>query len=163
VPLAPELTAALKQWKIQCPNGDLDLVFPAPTGLPTHRSNVLRRGLYPALRHAGLRCVKGLHSLRHSFASILIMQGTPITEVQHLLGHSNPQTTLKVYSHFLRDVNTNSVQLLARNLLGGPSVDTLGSPQTPAIAINDETPLISLGFLAPPAGFEPTAPGLGIL
>ena len=74
IPLSPELVAALRRWKLQCPKGKDDLVFPSPTsetGAPAHRSNVLKRGLYPALTRAKLRRVD-MHSLRHSFASILI-------------------------------------------------------------------------------------------
>jgi len=41
LPAPPELLSALRVWKLQCPKGELDLVFPAPTGAPTHRSNVL--------------------------------------------------------------------------------------------------------------------------
>jgi len=48
-----------------------------------------RRGLYPALRRAQLRRVN-MHSLRHSFASALIAAGTPVTEVQHYVGHASP-------------------------------------------------------------------------
>jgi integrase len=106
--------------------GELDLVFAAPTGLPAHRSNVLRYGLYRALRRAGLRRVD-MHSLRHSFASALIVAGAPVTEVQHLLGHSSPQTTLKVYSHWFANTQSDSVDRLSRTLAGnlGHFLDTL--------------------------------------
>jgi integrase len=77
LPAPPELLSALRVWKLECPKGELDLVFAAPTGLPAHRSNVLRYGLYRALRRAGLRRVD-MHSLRHSFASALIMAGAPL-------------------------------------------------------------------------------------
>ena len=32
LPLVPTLAAALKRWKLACPKGSLDLVFPFPTG-----------------------------------------------------------------------------------------------------------------------------------
>ena len=164
IPLSPELAAALKRWKLQCPKGKDDLVFPASSGAPAHRSNVLKRGLYPALARAKLRRVD-MHSLRHSFASILIAAGTPITEVQALLGHSSAQTTLKVYSHWFKTLKTTSVDTLSKALLGtgGHLVDT-SADQPARIAVNDEEiPVDSAENLAPPAGFEPTAPGLGIL
>jgi len=120
IPIAGELVSALKAWKVQCPKGDLDLVFPAPSGAPAHRSNILKRGLYPALRRAKLRRVT-MHSLRHSFASMLIAADppAPVTEVQALLGHSSPQTTLKIYAHWFHGVETASVENLARALVGG--------------------------------------------
>jgi integrase len=118
VPLVPEVVHALKVWKLQCPPGAGELVFPTPQGLPMHRGTVLRVGLYPALRRAGLRRVD-MHSLRHSFASGLIAQGAPVTEVQHYLGHEKPTTTLKVYSRWFSQSQTDSVARFARGVLSG--------------------------------------------
>jgi Phage integrase family len=107
-----------------------------------------------------------MHSLRHSFASALIMAGAPVTEVQHLLGHSSPQTTLKVYSHWFANTQSDSVDRLSRTLAGnfGHFLDTLdragGSTE---IAESAQVFDITKELMAPPAGFEPTAPGLGIL
>ena len=53
LPLQPELVAMLRTWKLQCPPGQHDLVFPGAGGLPLRRSHVLRAGLYPACRRAG--------------------------------------------------------------------------------------------------------------
>jgi len=48
----------LKKWKLRCPKSELDLVFPNEAGRPLSHSNLLARGLYPALRRAGLRRVR---------------------------------------------------------------------------------------------------------
>jgi integrase len=42
-----------------------------------------------------------LHSLRHSHASILLGNGTPLAVVSERLGHANQNITLGVYSHSL--------------------------------------------------------------
>jgi integrase len=42
-----------------------------------------------------------LHSLRHSFASIHLSSGTPIPVVSQMLGHSDPNIMLGIYSHVL--------------------------------------------------------------
>ena len=165
LPAPSELLSALRIWKLQCPKGELDLVFAAPTGLPTHRSNVLRYGLYRALRRAGLRRVD-MHSLRHSFASALIGAGAPVTEVQYLLGHSSPQTTLKVYSHWFANTKSDSVHRFSRTLAGnfGHFLDTLDrSGGSAGGGYGAEVLDFKRELMAPPAGFEPTAPGLGIL
>ncbi len=39
------------------------------------------------------------HSLRHTFASILVSQGYDVVFVSRQLGHANPAITLKVYAH----------------------------------------------------------------
>src|SRR5260370_29405417 len=89
-----------------------------PEGQPMHRRSALRYGLWQALSRAGLRRVK-MHSLRHSFASALIMAGAPVTEVQSLLGHSSPAVTLKVYSHWFKNIEPDSIDKLASGLTGG--------------------------------------------
>lgn len=40
-----------------------------------------------------------LHDLRHTYASLLIEMGTPVTDTAAALGHSSPKVTLSVYSH----------------------------------------------------------------
>jgi Phage integrase family len=52
-----------------------------------------------------------IHTLRHSFASIHLMQGTSITEVSAMLGHSNVNITLTVYSHFIPKMRTDSTNV----------------------------------------------------
>jgi integrase len=41
------------------------------------------------------------HTLRHTFASILIQAREPLTYVQRQLGHHSPAFTLEVYGHFI--------------------------------------------------------------
>jgi integrase len=124
VPLAPELVHALELWKLQCPASPDQLVFPTAEGTPMRRDVVLRSGLYPALKRAKLRRVD-MHSLRPSFASALIAQGAPVTEVQAYLGHSLPTTTLKVYSQWFNTVKTDAIERLGRCFLeNGHLVDT---------------------------------------
>jgi integrase len=136
IPIAAELTHALKTWKLLCPPSADDLVFPAPTGLPIRRSNALRYGLWTALRRAGLRRVN-MHSLRHSFASALIMGGAPVTEVQTLLGHASPAITLRIYSHWFKAQDSGAVArlsaLILRSEKSGQKVDKLKEAETPII------------------------------
>ena len=51
---------------------------------------------------AGLDDKVHFHSLRHSFASLLVQAGVSLYEVQRLLGHSSPTVT-QVYSHLQPD------------------------------------------------------------
>ena len=48
------------------------------------------------------------HDLRHTFASILVNAGHSLYEVQRLLGHSDPRTTMR-YAH----LEQNSLLLAA--------------------------------------------------
>jgi len=54
----------------------------------------------------------------------MILTGAPITEIQHKLGHANPGITLRVYSHFFKDNETDATDRLADAVLGEHQVGT---------------------------------------
>jgi integrase len=70
------------------PNGD----FYSPDHVGTRIKALLRKAGYPNF---------SLHSLRHSHASILLRNGTPLAVVSERLGHANQDITLGLYSHSL--------------------------------------------------------------
>ena len=109
IPLPPEAMAALKVWKLACPKGELDLVFPTQTGaVMRHRS--MLESLDPVMAAAGVvtkggKSKYGLHAFRHFFASWCINRKAdggrelPAKVVQSLLGHSSIVMTLDRYGH----------------------------------------------------------------
>jgi len=122
IPLGPDLIFALKEWKLGCPKGEADLVFPTSKGNVDHHKNLLR-ALEPVMKSAGVVRKDGspkyaLHSLRHFFASWCINpkdrggRELPAKVVQTLLGHSSIMQTLDTYSHLFRD-KTDKAELAA--------------------------------------------------
>jgi integrase len=99
IPIPDELVAELRRWKLACPPTEHDLVFPSSTGTPAHRSTLRKFVLKPTVKRAKLRDVT-IHSLRHTYASMLIDAGEPVSTVQARLGHSKADVTLRVYTHF---------------------------------------------------------------
>lgn len=113
----PELVAALKRWKLAAPPSEMGLVFPKVDGSPMHRKILRDQGLVPALAAAKLRGF-GVHALRHFFASELIRQGYPPTEVAARLGHSSPTVTMTVYARWYSTAKSDAVTNLAKVLCG---------------------------------------------
>ncbi|MBI3129508.1 MAG: site-specific integrase [Candidatus Tectomicrobia bacterium] len=69
--------------------------------------------LWRARRRAGLPHL-GWHTLRHSFASHLVMKGATLKAVQELLGHADIKMTMR-YAHLSPDARREAVKLLDGN------------------------------------------------
>ena len=68
------------------------------------------------LEKNGLRPIR-FHDLRHSCASLMVMNGVPMKQVQEWLGHSTFSTTADIYAHLDYKSKEGSAGVIA-NLLG---------------------------------------------
>ena len=85
-------------------------IFLGPTR--QRMSNELVRNAFQAcLTAAGLRHVR-FHDLRHTFASLLIQQGTNPKYIQQQLGHGSISITLDIYSHLFHGDHRHHVHRL---------------------------------------------------
>jgi integrase len=54
-----------------------------------------------------------LHDLRHVHATTLLLAGVPVHVVANRLGHADPSTTLRVYTHVLREQAAGAADVFA--------------------------------------------------
>jgi integrase len=78
-----------------------DLLFTDDGKKPLDPANV-RKKFLEALEAADLKHVT-MHSLRHSYASILLGHGASVKALQRALGHASATMTLNVYSHLIQE------------------------------------------------------------
>ncbi len=106
VTLEPETVAALRAHRarqleerlaIGVGYRDLDLVFCGVDGQPM-KPNTVSRNFDSLVRVAGLPKIT-LHGLRHSWASLALLDGIPSKVVAEVLGHSSTAVTENVYMH----------------------------------------------------------------
>lgn len=96
VPLSPGLAQRL--WTLLATAEDGSLVFATKTGQPLDRKN-----LYWIVRaageQAGIEWAVGLHTFRHSCASIMFRRGVNKEAIRRLLGHHSWDFTAGTYVH----------------------------------------------------------------
>lgn len=78
---------------------DLDLVVCTEFGTPTHKSNI-RRVFKNIIKKADIPKIR-FHDMRHTHATLLLLQGVNPKIVSERLGHADVRITLDTYSHLL--------------------------------------------------------------
>lgn len=77
-----------------------------------HSHNRLRRELIKIANIAEIENLTMIHTLRHTFASNLVMKGVDLPTVMKLMGHSDIQTTM-IYAHLAPDHLADAVNKLS--------------------------------------------------
>ena len=91
---------------------DEEFLFVGEKGGPLSSDHFRKKWFLPALRELAIRNA-GIHMLRHTCASLLIRQNTPVTTVSQILGHSDVQITLKTYAHFFVEDSFEAMEKLS--------------------------------------------------
>jgi integrase len=138
-----------------------DFVFPTESGQRQNASNVRNRALAKSVERANrwlserdlAPLPEGLtpHSLRRTYASLLIAKGDELPYVMTQLGHADPKMTLGVYAHLM--LRTQGERERLRALVEGADWAQMGTnpeiePSAPTHepATESENPAISRAF-----------------
>ena len=62
-------------------------------------------------KNAGIEGVR-FYDLRHTFASLMLMHGTPAKVISEALGHVSVAFTLQTYAHVLSGMQEKAMELL---------------------------------------------------
>lgn len=124
----PDLEQALSQWWQQAPS-DISYLFPSPekgcAGKPLTDSQI-RRLMTTYLRRAEITAPYTPHSLRHTFATVLLNAGASLEVVKELMGHRHLDMTLRyarLYDSTRRQQYDQAMsQVTQRQQLGGTQV-----------------------------------------
>ena len=124
--LTPELVARFgqhraRQAEVQIAAGvlwqDHGLIFASEVGTPMDPEN-FSHSFARLCQRAGLGHWHP-HELRHSGASLMLAQGTPLHVVSEVLGHASIAVTKDVYGHLLEDDKRAAAESMSRALFGG--------------------------------------------
>ena len=106
VDLTPELAAALRRHLTRLKAealrrgwGEVAWLFPNEENRLPDEAKV-RKAFKRTLNRAGLPAFR-LYDLRHTYASLLVATGAPLTYVSAQLGHASPDTTLRHYARWI--------------------------------------------------------------
>jgi integrase len=133
ITILPALGDELRSYRARCAGVDrMGLVFATSTGGRQSESNLRNRVLAPAVEAANARLEREgeepmppltPHSLRRTFASILVAIGEPPTYAMRQLGHTNAAFTLSVYAEAMdaRDGELERIKALVKGQDWAPS------------------------------------------
>ena len=115
VPMSDPVRRVLLEQHGRCRQQEADhLVFATRKQTPLNAGNVRRRVLRPACAVLNLPVV-GWHSFRHTHATLL-GEVASLKTAQTLLGHSDLETTLNVYTHAVPESQRRAVEKVAEIL-----------------------------------------------
>ena len=97
------------------PIGAAAFIFPQASGRPLDPDARHRKHLVPLLEQVKLRLPRtGLHSLRHTYVSLLIAQGEDARYIADQVGHSTVRLTQDLYAHVFSRTRVAAMRRLDR-------------------------------------------------
>jgi integrase len=118
LPLQPELSAVLLEWRNQTPYpGDDDWVLASPAMAgksPIWLDSAMQKYILPAAQKAGIMGPIGWHTFRRSLGSLMVTMKEHPRVAQELLRHANPRITMEFYQQADHDSKRNAQKHTSR-------------------------------------------------
>jgi integrase len=123
LPIPPQALEALKAWQEESSYAAPDdWVFASDAAFgkqPLWPGTLWRRNVAPAIKQAGITKPKlGWHSLRRSFASLLLSSGASLRVSMELMRHSTAEMTLSTYAQTVGDEKRDAGKKVASLVMG---------------------------------------------
>ena len=72
--------------------------------------SAVRKSYLGICKHANIDNPQGLHTLRHTFASLMIRKGVDIKIISEMLGHASVSFTYNTYVHLIEEEKAKAIQ-----------------------------------------------------
>ena len=132
VPLHPSVAVELEEWReVTLYPESTDFLFPSIRNngeVPVWPDTLLRKGIRPAVKRAGIKKLVGWHTFRHSLGTNLRFLGVDIKTAQELLRHANSRITLDLYSQAVSSQKREASARVAEMLLPTPKPQHQSAP-----------------------------------
>ncbi len=125
--MSQQLCEALQAYVRTLADDPFAWLFPGHEGYPMLAEHFRCLMWIPLLKRAGLRYRKP-HTLRHTFASMLIQAGESLAYVKEQLGHSSISITVDTYGHLIPGTNKAAVDRLDDATRRNPGATSVAGP-----------------------------------
>jgi integrase len=141
VDMSRQLAATLKALRVERKAETLrkgwgqvpEMVFCDETGSHLDGDNLRRRVFHKVLEKAGLRRVR-LHDLRHTFATLLILNKESLAYIKDQMGHHSIKLTVDTYGHLVPGSNRAAVDALDDPEIRLPDATICNRPKKEGLA-----------------------------
>jgi integrase len=106
-----KMAAASGVWR------DEGFVFTTHSGGYVHPNTVYTAYFKPLREKASVPPIH-FHDLRHSYATLALLNGVPVKVVSEVLGHKDIATTLRTYAHVLPGMQREAARIMNSVLFG---------------------------------------------
>jgi integrase len=139
VDLPARIVTLLQDYRTRYPAKKGDYIFRTETGTPLDPDNWFGKFFVPTAIKAELRPATltedrddeqlvGLHTLRHTYASLLINQGESIKYVSKQLGHASINITADLYGHLFKETSVSAMNRLSMRIPGAVLTNVMEMP-----------------------------------